>query len=258
MKKWKVLIIDDEKPGRDNLQAILTDYFDDISIVGQAENIDQAKSKIFETKPDFIFLDVELGSETGLDLLSSIPDPEFEVIFVTAYEEYAVKAFRTKATDYLLKPIDIDELRDAILKVKSIIELKESKLLNEQLQNAVDTHSASNKFLRINAQDGVELISYSDILYLQSISYYTKIVMIEGREILTSKTLKDYETQMKDLNFYRIHNSYMINLTHLKGIVSKETYFAKLVNDTKISISRRRKDDFLKYLETFKEDFTEF
>jgi len=118
------LIIDDEKPSRDNLQAILKEYFKEIEVIGQAENADDGVNLIRDLKPDLIFLDVQMGTSTGLDLLSEFPEPTFETIFITAYDEYAVKAFRTKAADYLLKPIDLEDLKDALDKVASIIKTK--------------------------------------------------------------------------------------------------------------------------------------
>ena len=120
-EKLKAVIIDDEKPGRENLKAILRDYFDDIEVIGEANDIMTGIKLLEAQTPDLVFLDIELGMSTGLELLSFFEKPAFEVIFITAYEDYAVKAFRTIATDYLLKPIDIDELRDAILKVKEKI-----------------------------------------------------------------------------------------------------------------------------------------
>lgn len=130
--KLRALIIDDEKPSRDNLQAILQEYFKDIDVIGQAKNPDDGANLIRNMQPDLVFLDVQMGTSTGLELLNAFPEPTFETIFITAYDEYAVKAFRTKAADYLLKPIDLDDLKDAILNVMSIIKTKELANLNDQ------------------------------------------------------------------------------------------------------------------------------
>ncbi len=246
------LIIDDEKPSRDNLQAILKEYFKEIEVIGQAENADDGANLIRDLKPDLIFLDVQMGTSTGLDLLSEFPEPTFETIFITAYDEYAVKAFRTKAADYLLKPIDLEDLKDALDKVASIIKTKRLVSLNDKVATEKLAFNPSNNFIKVHTQDGTELISHEDILYIQSINYYTNIVLNDGREIISTKILKEYEGLLKDFNFFRIHNSYIINLKYLKGVVAKETYFAKLVNDIQISISRRRKDEFFKFLEKSK------
>ena len=247
--KLRALIIDDEKPSRDNLQAILQEYFKDIDVIGQAENPDDGANLIRNMQPDLVFLDVQMGTSTGLELLNVFPEPTFETIFITAYDEYAVKAFRTKAADYLLKPIDLDDLKDAILNVMSIIKTKELANLNDQSTIDDINIPTSQHFIKVHTQDGTELISHDDILYIQSINYYTNIVLNDGREIISTKILKEYEGLLKDFNFFRIHNSYIINLKYLKGVVAKETYFAKLSNDIQISISRRRKDEFFKFLE---------
>jgi len=245
--KFKAVIIDDEKPGRDNLKAILGDYFVDIQIIGEADDLPSSLALLGKVTPDIVFLDIELGLNTGLELLSLFDKPSFEVIFITAYEDYAAKAFRTIATDYILKPIDIDELRDAILKVKEkIFSKKTQKLIQEG--NIVSNLSENNDHLKISSTEGIAIVAFKDILYLKSINYYTSIILTNGREIVTSKHLKDYEEQLKNNKFFRIHNSYIINTLYLQNVAMKEGFFANLVDGTSIKISRRRKDEFLKFL----------
>ncbi len=246
-EKLKTVIIDDEKPGRDNLKAILADYFDDIKVIGEADDLNSSIQLLERENPDLVFLDIELGLNTGIELLSLVKNPSFEVVFITAYEDYAAKAFRTIATDYLLKPIDIDELREAILKVKQKIFTKVSQKL--MLESAtVGNISDNGGNLKISSTDGIEIISFKDILYLKSINYYTNIFLVNGKEIITSKHLKDYEEQLKNNKFFRIHNSYIINTEYLQNIAMKEGFFANLVDGTSIKISRRRKDEFLNFL----------
>jgi two-component system, LytTR family, response regulator len=247
-EKLKAVIIDDEKPGRENLKAILKDYFNDIEVVGEANDIMSGIKLLEEQTHELVFLDIELGMSTGLELLSFFEKPAFEVIFITAYEDYAVKAFRTIATDYLLKPIDIDELRDAILKVKEKIISKYSQRLLTQ-STVLDQTNDNNGHLKISSVEGIELVPLKDILYLKSINYYTNIILVNGKEIITSKHLKDYEDQLKNNKFFRIHNSYIINTMYLQNVAMKEGFFANLIDGTSIKISRRRKDEFLKFLE---------
>lgn len=248
LEKFKAVIIDDEKPGRDNLKAILGDYFDDIEVIGEANDLNSAIKLLERKVPDLVFLDIELGMNTGLELLSFFEKPSFEVIFVTAYEDYAVKAFRTIATDYLLKPIDIDELREAILKVKEKILSKFSQRLTID-STTVDNSHDNNGHLKISSVEGIEIVALKDILYLKSINYYTNIILVNGKEIITSKHLKDYEDQLRNNKFFRIHNSYIINTMYLQNVAMKEGFFANLIDGTSIKISRRRKDEFLKFLE---------
>jgi two-component system LytT family response regulator len=246
-EKLKTVIIDDEKPGRDNLKAILAEYFDDIKVIGEADDLNSSIQLLERENPDLVFLDIELGLNTGIELLSLMKNPSFEVVFITAYEDYAAKAFRTIATDYLLKPIDIDELREAILKVKQKIFTKVSQKL--MLESAIVGNISDNGGnLKISSTDGIEIISFKDILYLKSINYYTNIFLVNGKEIITSKHLKDYEEQLKNNKFFRIHNSYIINTEYLQNIAMKEGFFANLVDGTSIKISRRRKDEFLNFL----------
>lgn len=246
-EKLKTVIIDDEKPGRDNLKAILADYFDDIQVIGEADDLNSSIQLLEKVNPDLVFLDIELGLNTGIELLSLVKNPSFEVVFITAYEDYAAKAFRTIATDYLLKPLDIDELREAILKVKQKIFSKLSQKL--MLESATVSNISDNGGnLKISSTDGIEIIPFKDILYLKSINYYTNIILVNGKEIITSKHLKDYEEQLKNNKFFRIHNSYIINTEYLQNIAMKEGFFANLVDGTSIKISRRRKDEFLNFL----------
>ncbi|MBK9734231.1 MAG: response regulator [Saprospiraceae bacterium] len=207
--KINAVIVDDEAPSRHNLQAILKDYFPEIHLAGMAEEMVSAYDLIMSSKPNLVFLDMELVDKTGFQLLELFEKPEFEVIFVTAYEDYAVKAYRSIAIDYILKPIDIDEIRDAILKVKN-------KLSSKEIEKAKDTEVAFNAnignkgaYLNVSTSDGFEMISIDDILYLHSINFYTNIVLNNKREIITSRHLKDYEEQLRTFRFsgYIIHTS---------------------------------------------------
>lgn len=238
----RAIIIDDEKPSRDNIKFILSEYFTDISILGEADNVQSGIELIVSTSPDIVCLDMEMGVSTGFDVLKAFEKPNFEVIFITAYSEYAVKAFRTHAVDYILKPINIDDLREAINKAKTNIN-------NKRLKNPINTiFQAFENSLKVSTSNGMEIIPLEQVLYLQSINFYTNIVLATGKEIITSKHLKDYEENLKGSGFFRIHNSFVINTSHLKNIVSKEGSFVELTNGKSIKISRRRKDEFLDYV----------
>ncbi len=242
----KTLIIDDEKPSRENLRAIISEYFPDLNVVGEADDLELAKCLILKENPDLLLLDIELGQSTGLEFLENFENPDFEVIFVTAYEDYATRAFRTVATDYLLKPIDIDEFSEAILKVKHRIDYRN---LKNESQNILNQKEKSSQ-LKIYTIEGIRLINIDDIVYLTSLNYYTKIVHKNKTEIISSKHLKDFEEQLKNYQFYRIHNSFIINLDYLESVTTNKGIFVQLVNSITIKISRRRQDDFLKYLES--------
>jgi two-component system LytT family response regulator len=245
--KLSALIIDDEKPSRDYLFAILQENFSDIFVCGQAATKSQAVSLIQSLGPDILFLDMELDEGTGLDLLESFPKNNFEVIFITAYDDYAASAFRSSAVDYLLKPIDADELREAVNRVHERIYFK--KLKEKHLELNKKEEWVKTNFIKIHTSDGTEMIPISDILYLQGINFYTNIVLVNKREIISTRHLKEYEDQLKSFRFYRVHNSFIINVNLMTRMNLKDVNEVILINDIAIKVSRRRKDEFIKFLE---------
>jgi two-component system LytT family response regulator len=241
----RALVVDDEAPGRENLCAILKSYFPDVNVVDTAATYEDAEKKISVLKPDLLFLDIQLGMQSGLDLLKSLKNPQLEVVIVTAYDQYAVKAFRTIASDYIMKPVDIDELKTALDRIRENIELKSIRKRLEE-RNLSGKKSGT---LKVNATDGIELIPYDEILYIQSFNYYGNVVLTNQREIITSRHLKDYEEQLNGHGFFRIHNSYIVNVSHITGIFSEDGFFVSLRTGKSIKISRRRKDEFISYME---------
>lgn len=246
MQKMNCLIIDDEQPSRDNLKAILTEYFPEIHILGEAASASEAAQLIRQLNPDLLFLDVEMGAENGLQLLKAFENPAFEVIFITAYDAYAVKAFKTIASDYLLKPVDLDELQAAIRKIS------DKRSLRQQVHDS-QVNAAKPKVdekLKVTTSDGAELIPFDQILYLQSINYYTNIVLVSGREIITSRHLKDYEAMLSSGPFFRLHNSFIVNTGKIRLMVHADGGQVILTNGKTIKISRRRKEGFLQFLDS--------
>jgi len=249
--KLNALIIDDEKPSRETLSVIIKDYFPEVNVVGEAESINEAFELIHQNNPNLLFLDVELGVGTGLDLLNMFDSPSFEVIFITAFNQYAAKAFRTSAVDYLLKPVDLEEMREALNKVKEKLEYRKLKNSPGHSSDNGTSHNGSNNsgFVKVYTEDGSEIISSSEILFIQSINYYSKIVLINKREIISTRHLKEFEEQLKIFGFFRIHNSFIINIKYIKAIYHREGYIVTLIDDIKLKISRRRKEEFLKFLD---------
>ena len=253
MEKLKTIIVDDESPGRENLASIVNVYLPDLRVTGMTGDVETAYKMICENQPELVFLDMELGDGTGLDLLSRFDVPDFYTIFVTAYDQYAVKAFRAQAIDYILKPIDIDELKEAVQKVKMQIHLKnginENKIQSPE-QDGEITFDAG--FLKISTVDGLEMVSIQDIVFLKSINYYTKIVLINNKSYIITKTLKEHEKLLQNYSFFRIHHSFIININYLKSVEIKEKNIAIMQNGMEISVSRRRKDKFLELVSVYK------
>jgi two-component system LytT family response regulator len=171
----KAIIVDDEFKSRESLQVLLHDFVEDVEVVALCENIAEAMDAIHRNKPDIVFLDIQLQRETGFDLLVRIADIDFEVIFTTAYSEYAIKAFKFSAIDYLLKPIDIEELKKAVMKVEKRLNSNITARLTELVRN-LKTTTDENYKLALPTLDGLIFVKVSDILYCEAASNYTQEV----------------------------------------------------------------------------------
>ena len=242
-----VFIVDDEYQSRRVLSNMLHHYFTDIEITGQAATVDEAVEGIQKFSPQVIFLDVQMNGETGFDLLDSLPDIDFEVIFTTAYHEFAVKAFRYSAIDYLIKPIDPPELESATQKALDKIQLQQShtarqlKILRQQL-------SGEQKFsdkVAVPTPEGLLFINTSEIVYCQGQGNYTEIFLLNGQKITSSHTLKAYEDMLSGRHFFRTHKSFLINLQHIESYRKGEGGNVIMSNGREIEIARRNKTGFL-------------
>jgi two-component system LytT family response regulator len=214
-----------------------------VEVVALCENISDAVDAVRLHSPDVVFLDIQLQRETGFDLLTKIKEVNFEVIFTTAYTEYAIKAFKFSAIDYLLKPIDIDELKKAVAKVEKRVNNNMTGRLTQLVQN-LKQGSSDNFKIALPTLDGLVFVKISDILYCEASSNYTQIFTTEEK-YLVSKTLKEYDDLLSDHNFFRIHNSYLININSIKKYVKGEGGYVVLNNDTSLDVSKRKKEAFL-------------
>lgn len=216
--KIKAIIVDDEKPSRDVLFNYLNEYCGtDVEVVAMADSVKTAHDVIRLKRPDLVFLDVEMPNGNGFDLLRQLNHVDFRTIFVTAFSEYAVKAFRFYATDYLLKPINAVEVVEAVGKVKKEI----SQILDNQNIEALLKHSNSKEkdFQRIMLRDmeGFRLIPFTEIIYCEADAYCTNFILTGNRRITSSKNLKHYEDLLTEVGFLRVHNSFLVNLKHVTG-----------------------------------------
>jgi two-component system LytT family response regulator len=185
-----------------------------------------------------------LQRETGFDLLTQLGDFDFEVIFTTAYAEYAIKAFKFAAIDYLLKPIDIEELKRAVSKIEKRMNDSIAQRLQQLMQNLKNTSSENYK-LALPTTDGLVFVKMQDILYCEASSNYTEITVMDGKKYIVSRTLKEYEDMLGEHSFYRIHNSYLINLNAIKKYVRGEGGYVIMANDKSLDVSKRKKEGFL-------------
>jgi len=243
----KTFIVEDEKEALEYLSSLLDESNIDIDITGTASSVEDAVKGIEEKKPDLVFMDINLPDGTGFDVLEKLNYKDFFLIFVTAFDDYAIKAFRFNAIDYLLKPIDPNELNKALSKVKKIIDFINEKMKIEGLLNFIKQPEKNNQIL-VNTSDNLYVLKLDDILYLKSESNYTKFFTTdESDEIIVSRTLKEYDEILKDKNFIRTHNSYLVNLNWISRIIKKENV-VELKNGAKVPISARKKEIVVKEL----------
>ena len=236
------LIVDDEQNNRLTMNVLLTQYCKGVEVVSEAGTVKEAVLKIKEFKPDLVFLDIEMPFENGFQLFKYFTNIDFDVIFTTAYDEYAMKAFRYSAIDYLLKPIDLQDLREAISRVtKNKIQPELNKIRLQTLEYNLD-----NSFQKIALPviDGFEFIDIDNIIHLEADSNYTIVNTVKGKHIV-SKTLGDFENMLTPSNFFRVNRSNLINLNFLKRYIKNKVPLIELVNGTQIRLPLARKQIFL-------------
>ncbi len=237
-------IIDDEKKNRESLRKLLNEFCPVINVIGEAASVSEALELFSKKKPDLVFLDVEMPNGTGFDLLRQLGPINFKVIFVTAHSHYAIKAIKYSAIDYLLKPIDTDDL---ILAVNRALEISkiDSSMLYKELINNVDDKSV--KRLAIPIRDGFAFISPSEIIRLQADGTYTHIYT-SAEKYTAAKNILEYEKILSDKNFFRSHNSHLINLHHVRKFSRLDGYFVQMSDGSTAEISRRRKEEFIEIM----------
>lgn len=244
-KQLRVLIVDDEQDSRDILENYLVKYCGAVEIVAKCENIASAKKVIDKERLDIVFLDVEMPFGNGFDLLESLKQPKFEVIFVTAFSHYAVKALNLSASYYLLKPLGIDELIEAVQKVRKNLEdidfQSHTKVLMDNLSQANKQHQK----IILPLLDGFEVIKVSDVLYCQAEDNFTRFFLTNGKEMLICRTLKHYEEALEDCGFCRIHRSFLVNLEYITKYNKGKGGFLTLINGAELEVSQSKKDNFL-------------
>jgi two-component system LytT family response regulator len=250
------LLIDDEANSRQAIKNLLAKLCPDVEIAGEAKNAAQGIEMILSLKPQLVFLDIQMPGKTGFDMLASLDKIEFDIIFTTAYHEYAVKAFRFSAIDYLLKPIDPDDLLAAVDKVKekqspaSAGQVDLLKQLWQQLSAGQNVQSKNQK-LALATQEGIHLAEVKDIVWCESLGSYTKFYLANGEKLITSRLIKEYEEILTDYHFFRVHQSHIINLHHVKKYVKGDGGQVWMSDGTEVEVARRRKDEFLTALSSY-------
>jgi two-component system LytT family response regulator len=239
------VLIDDEPKNIKILKAMLDEFCPEISFIGAASNVEEAEALIRREEPELVFLDIQLSNETGFDLLDRLTPVSFEVIFVTAYNEYAVRAFRYSALDYLLKPVNIEELTAAVAKAT---EHRRLRNVNRQLQNLIfnlRSPEATAHKLAIPNADSLSFISVGDIIRCEASGGYTHFFMTTGEKVLSTKTIGEYEELLPPDTFMRIHSKHIVNIQHIKKYHKGRGGFVEMEGMFTIEVSARRKTEFL-------------
>lgn len=238
----KVVVVDDQEHFSNKLKAMLTELIPNVSILS-ANNVESAYTLLTNNTVDILFLDVELENETGFDLLNKLPSRNFQCIFVTAHDTYAIDAIKFSALDYLLKPIDLLDLQQALNRAEQQINSSQLQL-NALLEN-IKAENGSNKKIGLNTADGIYFIPTDDIIRCKADGNYTEFHLTSGKKIVTSVTIKQYVDLLEKFNFLRVHRSHLINLKHVKKYSKSLGGTIIMVDDSEVEISKNSKELFL-------------
>ncbi|NQY06470.1 MAG: response regulator transcription factor [Flavobacteriaceae bacterium] len=239
----KVILVDDEPQALVTLCNYILHYAEEFEIIGTARDLNSAVHLIDDNKFDVLFLDINLGSQTGFDVLNKVKNGAFKTVFVTAYDEYALKAFKYAAIDYLLKPLHPDEFMETVKRLRNNVIISSDEQL-DLVQESISSKVVNR--LVVTSLNEISSIEFQDIVRMESYKNYTDIYTKNGKKITASKTIKHFEELLPPNQFFRIHQRYIVNLSLIKKYLSKEGSFVELVNGEIIEVSRRRKGELLK------------
>ena len=245
MTQIKAIIVDDNELARISLRSDLSDHCPDINVVEEADGVVQGAKKVMQHHPDIVFLDIHLGDGDGFDLLELVQDFKGKIIFTTASDQHAIKAFQFSAVDYLLKPIDPDRLIKAVEKATSLLNENETdfKILKENL-------SAPRK-LALHTAEMIKVCDITEIIRLEAMGNYTTFYFNDGTKLLITKTLKDYNNMLTGHDFLRVHQSHLINLKQLKAYIKSEGGYILMVDGSRIPVSVRKKPAVIQAIDDF-------
>ncbi len=246
----KVVIIDDEEFARRNISLIIHEYFPQIEIVGEADSVSSGIQEITTKNPDLIFLDVDIKGGTGFDIIQKINYESLKIIFITAFSEYALRAIKFSAFDYILKPFKSSEIIQTINKIleeeidKNYIEKFDAIFSN------INSESNIPKKIALKTMEKIFIINVQDIIYCESENNYTNFFLTNGKSILVSKPIKKYDEILSEVGFMRVHQSFLVNMNHLKEYDKSDGGFLIMINGKNIPVSTRQKVLLLKFFDS--------
>lgn len=244
--KITAILVDDEANVRVVLRDLLETFFTEVEVIGEAESVDAAYKLINDKKPQLVFLDIQMPKQSGFNLLKKFEELPFEVVFVTSYDQYAINAIKFSALDYLLKPVEVKDLRDTIAKAKKSIERKTKNSV--QIINLLRTMDSDirDRKIAVHVGENVKLLTEREILYIEADQRYCHITTTTNERFTTAKYMKDFEEYLGNTSeLIRIHKSCMINVNHIKEYSKGEPYFIEMTNGKMFEIARRKKGEIL-------------
>jgi two-component system LytT family response regulator len=242
------IIVEDEKHSRDTLRGMLNRYCSNVVIQAEADSYRAGIAAVKEYRPDLVFLDIQMPDGSGFRLLEEVGDIDFEVVFTTAFDQFAIKAIKYSALDYLLKPIDPDELREAIRKVENAMSRKEkNKNIQVLLENIRSNETDPHKII-LSTSEKIHVVEINQIVRCESDNYYTRFFLSGGEKILVSKTLKENEELLGSHNFIRPHKSHLVNVKYIKGFIKNDGGYIELTDGSRIPVSRRKREKIIEII----------
>lgn len=244
------IIIEDETKNLEVLEIMLRKHCNEVQVIDSCTTPEEGIRSIKKNNPDLIFLDIEMPRMNGIEMLKKLEKIDFEIIFTTAYTKYAINAIRLSAADYLLKPIDEEELAQAIARCRENLRRRQSNEKLEVLINNLNARSAMNKIITLASVEGVRFIKMKDIIRLEANGRYTRFYLVSKEVITASRTLGDFEETLSANDFFRIHETHMINLSYIDRF-HKGNNYVLLTDKTELPLARRRKEEFLNLIPKF-------
>jgi two-component system, LytTR family, response regulator len=244
----KAIIVEDEKMSRETLRRMLEKYCPTVEVVAEADGYRKGVEEIRKHHPDVIFLDIQMPDGSGFRLLEELDEIDFEIIFTTAFDQFAIKAIKYSALDYLLKPIIPQDLEEAVMRVEKKKAEKARKKNLELTPENLRTLEERDQKIVLSTAEMIHVIRVDDIIRCESDNYYTYFYFVDGRKLLVSKTLKENEELLSQFNFIRPHKSHLINIKYIKSYIRQEGGYILMNDGTRIPVSRRKKDKIMEII----------
>ncbi len=247
----KCVLVDDESNSLEMMEWLLKTYCPEVAVEAMCNSAEKGIEAINHHKPDVVFLDIEMPHMNGFDMLEQFERISFDIVFCTAYDQFAIKAFKYSAVNYLLKPVDPDDLKETIRRLEARRSAPSPDQIKLLLENIRQVSRPTVQRIALTTNDGMLFVSTGDIIYCEAESNYTKIILENGKKILVSKVLKEIDEALSGPDFFRVHNSFLININRIKKFVRGEGGYVIMDDGTNISISRSRRHEFMELFSRF-------